>query len=340
LIACLWYFVGEIDEYVMMPSRGTYTDADSGNVEECTACSSCSKCTECCEMVEEGWVHIMENEWESQVQTLISVGNAGNATYGKIVMDLRGGYWPRYVRAMYWAMTSLSTVGYGDIHARTTIEMIFSVLVEMVGGISFATLVGSLSTLMLSTGAAGQLYHKSMDEVREFLRAKDISEDVRHAVVAYYTHYYRERTVFNANDIISKLPQKLQTHLVVQIYGDIIQGIPIFQDLDDRVLAEICFKLRPMRVPEDTDIVQQGENGYEMYLLLNGECEVFRDGQRLGYLHAGSYFGELAVLVDTGLKHRVVTRARTVRSTAPADLCFLTKSDLHEVAMEHTSVRC
>jgi hypothetical protein len=53
-----------------------------------------------------------------------------------------------YVASIYWATQSLSTVGYGDIQARTLEEQVFAIFV-MVGGVSwYAYIIGSISNTM------------------------------------------------------------------------------------------------------------------------------------------------------------------------------------------------
>jgi hypothetical protein len=50
----------------------------------------------------------------------------------------------QYATAYYWAITVLSTVGYGDISAHTPAEMMVSGVAELVGCFLFAMLIGSI----------------------------------------------------------------------------------------------------------------------------------------------------------------------------------------------------
>ena len=68
-----------------------------------------------------GWVHAHFS------------GAASNASYSQ-----------KYVAAMYWAMMTMTTVGYGDISANTHYEMVMSVCGMILGGFVFGTVVGNL----------------------------------------------------------------------------------------------------------------------------------------------------------------------------------------------------
>jgi|Transcript_17629 hypothetical protein len=52
--------------------------------------------------------------------------------------------------SIYWAVTTLSTVGYGDISAYTQLEMLLSILWMTFGLCFFSFMIGSLSSMLQS----------------------------------------------------------------------------------------------------------------------------------------------------------------------------------------------
>jgi len=50
-----------------------------------------------------------------------------------------------YVFAYYWIFTAISTVGYGDYAGGTTLEYIFSIIIEFVGLCFFSLLMFAVS---------------------------------------------------------------------------------------------------------------------------------------------------------------------------------------------------
>ena len=53
--------------------------------------------------------------------------------------------------SMYWAITTMSTVGYGDITSYTEAEQILAIIWMLFGVCFFSFVIGSLSSMMSST---------------------------------------------------------------------------------------------------------------------------------------------------------------------------------------------
>lgn len=57
--------------------------------------------------------------------------------------------WTRYISAMYWSIVTMTTVGYGDLHAINTWEMVF-IIFYMLFNLGFsAYLVGNMTNLVV-----------------------------------------------------------------------------------------------------------------------------------------------------------------------------------------------
>ena len=53
-----------------------------------------------------------------------------------------------YITALYWVITTFSSVGYGDVVGVTDTEHIFQMLIEMVGIGFFGYMIGTFQTLI------------------------------------------------------------------------------------------------------------------------------------------------------------------------------------------------
>ena len=55
-----------------------------------------------------------------------------------------------YLISIYWAVTTISTVGYGDISANNRSERIFCLIVMIIGVTMFTTAASTITQLMSS----------------------------------------------------------------------------------------------------------------------------------------------------------------------------------------------
>ena len=51
--------------------------------------------------------------------------------------------------SLYWSLTTLSTVGYGDVTPSTDEEKVLSMIVMIFGSVLYATIIGNVANCML-----------------------------------------------------------------------------------------------------------------------------------------------------------------------------------------------
>ncbi|CAN5900224.1 hypothetical protein BH23ACT5_BH23ACT5_15580 [soil metagenome] len=103
----------------------------------------------------------------------------------------------------------------------------------------------------------------------------------------------------------------------------------------ERDLSSSVMSARPeiVRVEEGSKLVEQGEPGSSIYLILDGMLEVDVDGEKIAELGPGAIVGERAIL-ETGRATATVTAMSPVRAARiPADV--ISRDDLEPVADTH-----
>ena len=134
--------------------------------------------------------------------------------------------WERYVSAMYWAFTTMTTVGYGDISATTIAERVFAILGMIAGGFVFSLLIGSMAGVMASAKKREVALQTKLQHVTSFLRDNNIprqlsSKVYQFARVSGVSHMESER-------VIRALPYGLRRDLMKLLYADLLVKVPLF----------------------------------------------------------------------------------------------------------------
>lgn len=99
-----------------------------------------------------------------------------------------------------------------------------------------------------------------------------------------------------------------------------LKGVDMFQGVPDSTLERLERMARERNYQPGDDIMSQDMEGVGIFVLLEGEAEVVRDGQVLATIGPGNFFGEMALLDHS-------RRSGTVRAKQPSRCLAIPRSD-------------
>jgi CRP/FNR family transcriptional regulator, cyclic AMP receptor protein len=102
--------------------------------------------------------------------------------------------------------------------------------------------------------------------------------------------------------------------------------IPIFANLSERQLRKVLRGANEDRYDEGTVIVRQGGRTETMFVILEGDARVVRDGRTIAHRSAGDFFGEITVIDGR-------PRAGTVIAETPIRCLVLSRQQLQAMVM-------
>jgi len=80
---------------------------------------------------------------------------------------------------------------------------------------------------------------------------------------------------------------------------NLLRSLDFFADFDDVELWEVVHRARWQRLHYGHRVYRRGQEGRTFHIIAQGEVEVFRDGQRVARLGAGTSVGEMAYLAPS-----------------------------------------
>lgn len=101
----------------------------------------------------------------------------------------------------------------------------------------------------------------------------------------------------------------------------LLQKIPIFEHLDERVHKQIINNVTLQYYPADYELFKQGDAGVEMYIIKNGKVQIAKDGREVAVLSNNDFFGELALVSDA-------PRNASAKVLEDSEILILKRSDL------------
>jgi voltage-gated potassium channel len=237
---------------------------------------------------------------------------------------------PLYIRAFYWTITTLTTIGYGDIIPSGSVQTVFVIFIELLGAAMYGMIIGNIANLIANINVAKSQYREKLDKINAFLNYRNIPHSLQRKINDYYSYLWESRRGYDESAVIQDLPIALKRTVALQINRGIIEKVPLFQTAGEDLIREIVLNLKPVVFTPGDSIVTAGEVGFEMYFISQGSVEVLSADERTVYatLTSGQFFGEIALLLS-------MPRTATARAREYCDLYRLDKDTFDGVIQRY-----
>lgn len=237
-----------------------------------------------------------------------------------------------YIWALYWCITTLTTIGYGDISPSfdSRPQMIYTMFVQISGAGMYGYMIGNLASILANIDTARAQFRERMEKVSTFMRNHDVPADLQSRVRNYYNYLWDSRRGSDESDVLNDLPQNLKVDVALFLNRDIIQKVPIFKEANEHLIRQIVMALKPIIYLPGDYIFRQGDMGEEMYFISRGAVEVVSADEKVVYatLSEGSFFGEIALLLSS-------ERTAGIRAKDYCDLYYLDKSTFENIIQHY-----
>lgn len=132
-----------------------------------------------------------------------------------------------YITSFYFTVTTIVTVGYGDIHAYNSIERVICIFLMIIGVISFSFATGSLSSILSNYDSSqAKLKEKiaTLNGIKsDYEIGPELYDELRIAIKYDHSKNYNDVKQF-----LEELPYKLRIELAMEIHKDIYTNIEFF----------------------------------------------------------------------------------------------------------------
>jgi len=219
-----------------------------------------------------------------------------------------------YLAALYWAMTTMTTVGYGDITPTTDWERSFTMLAMVIGGIYYGYVIGQIITIVTTSDDFVQAYYQRMRLITAWIKHHQFPDHLRKKVIFYFRAYLSEKSAIDDVAIMNDLPDALREECRKYVIHNHVRDNLMLQGLSNSVLRSVVQKLQLVMAEQQDYITRFGRSGTAMYVISQGAA-----------LLCGPSPLESSSL-NTAMENDAATRVEKVRKTLLQDLVLLSSS--------------
>ncbi|CAL8137625.1 unnamed protein product [Prunus armeniaca] len=220
---------------------------------------------------------------------------------------------------MYFAIVTMATVGYGDIHAVNLREMIFIMVYVSFDMVLGAYLIGNMTALIVK-GSKTEKFRDKMTDVIKYMNRNRLGRDLRNQIKGHLRLQYE--STYTEAAVLQEIPASIRAKISHTLYFPYIESVPLFKGCSAEFINQIVIKLHEEFFLPGEVIMEPGNVVDQLYFVCHGVLEVVgivEDGteETVSQLEPNSSFGEISILCN-------IPQLYTVRV---CELCRLLRLD-------------
>ncbi|XP_014028637.1 potassium voltage-gated channel subfamily H member 7 [Salmo salar] len=232
----------------------------------------------------------------------------------------------KYVTALYFTFSSLTSVGFGNVSPNTNSEKIFSICVMLIGSLMYASIFGNVSAIIQRLYSGTARYHTQMLRVREFIRFHQIPNPLKQRLEEYFQHSWTYTNGIDMNTVLKGFPECLQADICLHLNQDLLESCKAFHGATKGCLRALAMRFQTTHAPPGDTLVHSGDILTALYFLSRGSIEILKDDIVVAILGKNDIFGEMIHLYAKPGKSNA-----DVRALSYCDLHTIQREDLLEV---------
>merc|ERR1719162_1046084 len=116
----------------------------------------------------------------------------------------------KYLAGFYWAMTTLSTVGYGDITPKSDEGRVYSIFAMVVGGSLYGYVIGSVTSIVTDIDVNSHAFHERMERTQSWIdKHFEIPRQLRRKMRKHFKRSLSTKHVMEDYEIVDFLSPEL-----------------------------------------------------------------------------------------------------------------------------------
>ncbi|KOM33075.1 hypothetical protein LR48_Vigan01g263100 [Vigna angularis] len=198
--------------------------------------------------------------------------------------------WSRYVMSIYWSITTLTTVGYGDLHPVNSREMTFDIFYMLFNLGLTAYLIGNMTNLVVHGTSRTRKFRDTIQAASNFAQRNQLPHRLQDQMLAHLCLKYRtDSEGLQQQETLDSLPKAIRSSISHYLFNSLIDKVYLFKEVSNDLLFQLVSEMKAEYFPPKEDVILQNEAPTDFYILVTGAVVV-------GEAKTGDLCGEIGVL--------------------------------------------
>ena len=166
-----------------------------------------------------------------------------------------------YLISLYFLITTITSVGYGDITCVSIGETVFQIILLTIGIIAYSWVISTIGNYVKKETRAAIKYNKDMDLLEEIrISYPKMSFKLYNKIQKHLETVSHNQEKFDNNLLVNNLPYSLKNKLMFIIYEKIIKKFNFFKECENSdFIIRVLTSYIPMTAKKGAFIIHEGE---------------------------------------------------------------------------------
>ena len=177
-----------------------------------------------------------------------------------------------YMISLYYLITTMTTVGYGEIQMDSMVEVVFRIILLAVGIICYSWIISSISNGINKQSYASINFSNDCALLESIRRGhRKLPYKVYFAIKKYLEDKHFRQKSFDKNLLINSLPYSLKNSLIFSMYRKQINNFHFFKGISNtNFLVETLSYLTPITSKKNDILIKENEIIEDIYFVCEG----------------------------------------------------------------------
>ncbi|OUZ99911.1 Cyclic nucleotide-binding domain [Macleaya cordata] len=239
--------------------------------------------------------------------------------------------WLGYTYSLYWTITTLTTVGYGDLHAVNTREKIFNIFFMLFNIGLTAYIIGNMTNLIVHSAYRTFVMRDAINQILRYASKNRLPESLKEQMMAHMQLKFKTLEL-QQDEVFGDLPKAIRSSIGQHLFQRTVEKAYLFKEISEDLIVQLIAEMKAEYFPPKVDIIIQNEIPTDFYIIVSGQVDllIYKDGteQFLSKLGPSEMAGEIGVLFN-------IPQPFTVRSKRLSQVIRISHQHFKQIVQPH-----
>ena len=181
-----------------------------------------------------------------------------------------------YIISFYYLITTMTTVGYGDISFDSFTEIIFRIILLAVGIICYSWLISNISN-GINKQSYASINYSNDSQILENIRKehRELPYRVYKEIKKHLEYKHFHQQIYDKNLLIDNLPFTLKNNLIFSMYTEELRKFNFFKGISNTsFLSEILYNFYPLICKKNEILLNENEIIEDIFFVREGRLSL------------------------------------------------------------------